>query len=173
MLTDTNALRLLARYMNNQTDLDGAVDSQTWMEVAPLLQSMQIVGQPYWEVAPIRSGCAIYWITDCCSLQYLSLFDQCDTLYLEANVFCMDCWRRVFDELWYWRNLTQLHLQVNSRLHDNVLDHIEMMWQGDNQLTDIVLGDILVSQENEERIVAAFGNLRVFNHTFPLPRNMR
>ena len=174
MLTDKHALRLLAQYMNSLSDLDGAIEAKTWMHVAPLLKSMQIVGQRHVDVAPIRSGHAtIYWITNCCLLRHFSLFDQSSSLSIEGDFFCLDCLERVFAQLRSWNNLTELRLQVNSWLHGDVVALIEDMWQGYTQLTVIKIGDVFVQQQAEERIVAAFGNLRVFEHSFRLPRNMR
>ena len=171
MLTNHNALRLLARYMNAHDDLRTEVSFFTWLEVAPLLRSMQSVRHPYWEVAPLRNGCAIYWISDCCALRDLALFDRCETLSLEADAICEDCWWRIFEELKHWKRLRELHLQVNSRLHYQVVYYIEQMWQGADQLTAIRLGDILVDLQDTERLVASFGNLQIFDTTFSLPRN--
>jgi hypothetical protein len=173
MLTDTYALRLLARHMNKHDELRNQVAFESWKEVAPLLRSMQCVRYPYWEVAPLRQGCDVYWISDCCALRNLALFDRCESLSLEADFFCEDCCWRVFQELGHWKSLTQLHLQINSRLNYQVVYYIEQMWQGEDQLTAICLGDIVVDQEDQERIVAAFGNLRIFDTFFSLPRDWR
>jgi hypothetical protein len=166
MLTNKHALNLLARYMNGHSDLDGSVAFDTWMKVGPLLKSMKHAKLEYREVAPIRGGCSIYWINDCCSLRNLSLFDRCDVLHLEAHYICLDCMWNLFEELYWWDNLKQLHLDVNTRLLDDVLDYIEQMWQGEDQLTMIFLNDILVPPETELRIVAEFGNLQIFSHYF-------
>jgi hypothetical protein len=159
MVTSKHALRLVARHMNAREELKDCVDGDTWLEVAPLLRSMQIANQETKDVYPLRGGCHIYYIRHCCSLKNLDLFEHCPSLHLDGGQFCEECWTRVFDELENWYNLKSIKLNTAAYLGSAVVDRIWAMWQSHYQLVEISLGEIHMQEEDEALLVAHCGNL--------------
>jgi hypothetical protein len=202
MLLNLNTMKQLAKYMNTHPLLNQTrVDFDVWKGVARLLASMRAVwklsneerrveiiaeGWMYETVQPLRGGCGIYGITNCCSLNYLSLLDHSPLLDLEAKseyygspYFCKECWDWVFNNVWHWDNLVDIRLQVNfssrrggTGLHHEVMEHIWWLRQYD-QLKSLSLGDILVSEEDDLEIVTSFGSLTTYDrHTHHVRENI-